>query len=305
MPASRTPRQMDNPYTGWSPLPSRPPLRWPGGARIALCVIVSLEYLEFEPPDSAVVAPSAVKYTAYPEIYDMHDVSHHEYGNRVGAFRLMRILDRHGIRATAAIDAGVAEHIPFLVDECLRRGWEVAGHGVALSRLIGEHMSEEEERRHLAHALATVERAVGQRPTGWVSPDYGESTRTVGLLAELGVRYVCDWPNDEQPYRMTVPSGDMVSVPVTIDLDDVFTLRERRVPVHTWGRMLVEAFDRLHREAADSGRLLVLNLHPYLVGQPFRSKVLAQALDTIMRRRDDIWLATGDEIADWYRHNAD
>jgi allantoinase len=301
MPAHRTPRKMDNPYTNWSPLPSRPRLRWPGDARVALCVVVSLEYLEFEPPEGSVVAPSAVKYTAYPNLYDMHDVSHHEYGNRVGAFRIMRILDGHGIRATAAIDAGVAEKIPFLVEECIRRKWEIAGHGIALSRLIGEHMSEDEERQHLRYALDSVERAAGERPTGWVSPDYGESTRTVGLLAELGVRYVCDWPNDDQPYRMTVASGDMISVPVTIDLDDVFTLRERRVPVHIWGRMLVDAFHQLHREGAESGRLLVLNLHPYLVGQPFRSKVLAEALDVIMRRSDDIWIATAGEIADWYR----
>jgi peptidoglycan/xylan/chitin deacetylase (PgdA/CDA1 family) len=292
---------MDNPYWGWSPLPLRPRLEWPGGARVALCVIVSLEHVEWIPPADAVVPPSTTLNTwgPYPRLFDPHEISHHEYGNRVGVFRVMEVLDRLGVRATVAMDAALAERNPFLVEECRRRGWEFIGHGVAFSRMLHEGVPEAEERAYLQTSLATLERVSGQRPQGWVGADYGESSRTVRLLAELGVRYVCDWPNDEQPYLMRVPKGEIVSLPVSIELDEVFTHRMRGIPITRWGELVREAFDCLYRDGADSGRLLVLNLHPYLIGQPFRIRHLEESLQHILRRAG-VWAATGSEITNWY-----
>lgn len=300
MPANRQPRSMDNPYYDWSPISGRPPLRWPDGARVALCVIVSLESVRWQPPEGAFIPPSFFQqHGAYPRIPDIHEVSHHEYGNRVGVFRVMRVLDKYGVKGTAALDAGVAEGYPFIVDQCKQRGWEFIGHGLSFSQMITEGMPEQEEREHISRSLRAVEQATGAAPVGWVGADYGESTRTVELLAELGVRYVCDWPNDEQPYQMKVPRGQMVSLPVMLELDEVFTHRGRTVPIDLWSRMVTEAFDRLHQDGADSGRLLVLNLHPYLIGQPYRIKYLDQALGHIMGRQG-VWAATGREIVEWY-----
>jgi hypothetical protein len=121
----------------------------------------------------------------------------------------------------------------------------------------------------------------------------------VRLLAEAGVEYVCDWPNDEQPYRMTVPVGTMISLPVTLDLDEVFTHRERGVSMPRWLRLVTEAFDGLYEDGAESGRLIVMNVHPYLIGQPFRIKYLDEALTHILRRQG-VWSATAGEIVDWY-----
>jgi len=290
---------MDNPYYEWSPLVTREPLQWPNGARVALCVIVSLEHVEWSPPKTAVVPPSVSRVGAYPTIFDVHEISHHEYGNRVGFYRVAEVLDRHALRATVAIDSMLALGNPFLVEQCRRRGCEFIGHGVSMSRMITEKMTEAEEREYLTQSLDAIRSSTGSAARGWLGPDYGESTRTVRLLAELGVEYVCDWPNDEQPYRMTVPSGDMVALPVTLDGDDVITLRERSIPVQGWARIVKGAFDRLYRDGADTGRLLVLNLHPYLIGQPFRIKYLDEALRHVLRR-PKVWAATGGEIVDWY-----
>ena len=294
MPADRTPRKMDQPYTDWSPLPARPPLTWPDGKRIALCIIVNFEHYDWPPPSSAVVPPSAVKFSGFP-----HDASHHEYGNRVGIFRVMAALDRYGIRATAAWDAALAERNPFLLEQCKMRSWEIIGHGITFTRMINESMTEDVEREYLARALDTVADLTGARPMGWIGTDYGESSRTVALLSELGVRYVCDWANDDQPYRLNVPSGSMVALPTSADLDDVRLLRAGIMTVQTWAQMVLDAFDTLYDEAGDSGRVLVLNLHPYLIGQPFRVRYLEGAVSAMMRRRDAIWLATGNEIAEW------
>jgi len=300
MPATRQPGS-DNPYVEWSPLPSRPPLRWPDGARVALCVIVSLEHVEWVPPAGAVVPPSTSLNTwgPYPRHFDPHEISHHEYGNRVGVFRVMEVLDRFGIRATVAFDSALAERTPFLVEQCRRRGWEFAGHGIAFSRMLNERMPEPEERAYLQASLDRLEQACGQRPQGWLGADYGESSRTVALLAELGVRYVCDWPNDEQPYRMRVPRGEIVSLPVAIELDEVFTHRLRGIPIHRWAQLVCDSFDGLYHDGAQSGRLLCLNLHPYLIGQPFRIRHLEHALHHITRRAA-VWTATAAEIVDWY-----
>ena len=299
MPADRTPGAMDNPYYGWSPLVTREPLRWPEDARVALCVIVTLGHVEWLPPENAIVPPSATRVGPYPEVPDIHETSPHEYGTRVGVFRVMDVLARHGIRATVAMDAAVLASCPYLVDECQRRGWEFVGHGTTSSRMITEAMTEADEREYIRSSLDAVRAATGKMPAGWVGVDYGESTRTVRLLAEMGVRYVCDWPNDEQPYRMTVPTGSMVSLPVTLDLDDVLFHHIRTIPIRRFAELITESFDVLHEEGAETGRLLVLNLHPFVIGQPYRISHLDRALEHITRH-EGVWVATGSEIVDWF-----
>jgi allantoinase len=299
MPSERLPGVMDNPYYDWSPFPNRPPLRWPDDARVAVCVIVSLEHIEWVPPDGALVSPSVVYMGPWPRVWDTGEVSHHEYGNRVGVFRVMKLLDRYGIRATTAMDAALVQLAPTLVHRCQERDWEFIGHGIAASRLISERMTESEERAVIRTSLDVLEEATGRPPVGWLGADYGESTRTVRLLAEEGVHYVCDWPNDEQPYRMKVPNGSMVALPVTLELDDIYTHRRRFIPTHRWAEMAVEAFERLYRDGEQSGRLLVLNLHPWTIGQPFRIKHLEYVLEQVMRNAG-VWVATGGEIVHWY-----
>lgn len=290
---------MDNPYYDWSPLPMRPPLRFPEEARVALCVIVSLEQAEWLPPPDALTPPSLVRFGPYPRVLDVHEVSAHEYGNRVGIFRVLNALDDHGLRATAALDGALARANPFVVAQCRERQYEFIGHGVSASRALAQEMGEERERAYIKESLDAVREATGISPLGWLSPDYVETRRTVRLLAEAGVRYVCDWPNDEQPYRMNVPSGEMFSLPVTLDADVVVTHRLRGVPMGRWLRIVTEAFDRLYEDGAKSGRLLVLNLHPYLIGQPFRIGYLRRALAHILAH-DGVWRATAGEIVDWY-----
>ena len=273
------PRRMDHGYYDWSALPTRPALRWPGGARIAVCVIVSVEQVEWRPGLDAVPPPQLVRFGPYPRILDVHDISVHEYGNRVGVFRVMDVLQRHGVRATVAIDAALARSNSFLVSHLRARGCEFAGHGLSGSRAITE--------------------ATGTRPQGWLGQDYAESTRTVRLLAEEGVRYVCDWPSDEQPFPMTVPEAEIYALPVTIDADEVITHRSRGLPMDTWLRIVTDAFDRLYEDGAHSGRLLVFNVHPFVIGQPFRIKYLDRALAHVLGR-EQVWCATGGEIIDWY-----
>jgi peptidoglycan/xylan/chitin deacetylase (PgdA/CDA1 family) len=292
---------MDHDHYAWSPLnASRPALRWPENARVALCVIVTLEHMEWSrPPGSFHPANLAGGYGPGP-FPDVTAWSHREYGHRVGFFRVLDVLDKHGIKPTIAMDALTAEHYPFLVRHCLGRGDEIIGHGISVRQMITSQMSAEGERAYIQTSLQTLTRAVGKPPVGWLGPEYGESPRTPQLLAELGIRYVCDWVNDEQPYPLNVPRGELHALPIALPVDDVNALWDRHIDIDRYGQMIRETFATLYDEGATSGRLLVLHLHPWLIGQPFRISCLDGALGHIVEHQG-VWAATGSEIIDWYR----
>jgi peptidoglycan/xylan/chitin deacetylase (PgdA/CDA1 family) len=299
MPAERR-FGMDHPHYRWSPVVARAPLRWPGGARVALAAVVCLEHLDWEPP-TGTYQPPGLYHRPLPEYWA---ISHREYGHRVGIFRVLDTLERHGIRPTVAMDALTAEHYPYLVEHCLGRGAEIIAHGLAVSRMITSGMSEADERAYIRQSIDAVAAATGTTPAGWFGPEYGESTRTPALLAEAGIRYVCDWVNDEQPYPMTVPSGELTALPLMLELDDVFALRDRRFETDGWARNVKQAFDRIYRDGAKIRRLLALSLHPHLIGQPFRIGLLDAVLGHIMRRKR-VWPATGSEVVEAYRKGSE
>ena len=301
MPAQRR-LGMDHEHYDWSPLSGRGILRWPNGARVALCALVSLDHMEWQPPEGAFQAGNLAGGSAARPFPDYTRMSHREYGHRVGIFRVLDALEQNAIPATVAMDAATAENYPYLVRHCLDRGCEIIAHGVSASRMITSNMSPDEEQAYIRESVGAVTAATGAAPRGWLGPEYGESSRTPQLLAEAGLEYVCDWANDEQPYPLKSPQGEIVALPVLWELDDVGAIANRKVHVHRYGDLLKESFDRLYHDGADNGRVMVLNLHPFLIGQPFRIGYLEDALSHMVRR-EGVWAASGSEVVDWYRRN--
>jgi len=293
-----TPQPTENSFYPRTPIIARPRFAWPNDAKLALAVMVSLEHYELQPPAGSfqpVNLPGGMGRAPYP---DVRAYSQRAYGNRVGVFRIMRALAQHGIKATAAVDVWTARNCPALVASLVEYGWEIAGHGHAVTQVISEKMTEADERKYIRTALRALEDVFGARPAGWHGPEYGESTRTPALLAELGVKYVMDWPNDEQPYRMTTDGGPLISLPVAVDLDDVFSYWQRRIPMARWQRAVSEAIDQLLLDGSESGRMMLLNLHPWMIGQPWRISFLEALLEDIAKRKG-IWFTTAGEIAAW------
>lgn len=290
---------MDHGHYAFEALPKRPAIAWPDGARTAFSVFLYLEHWEVDAPADAVTDPR-MKDSVAPFYPDYRTSTRMDYGNRVGIFRLFELLDRHGLEVTVPVNAMALERTPSLVEECLKRGYELAGHGISANRMLSSKMSETEERDTIGRCLDGIERASGIRPTGWVGQDYGQSARTPKLLAEAGLDYVCDWPNDDAPYLMThkTPAGhSLVSLPNQAEWDDVQMLWHRKVETSRYPAIVGEAFDVLH---AEGGRYFGLHLHPWLFGVPYRTRYLRDTLDLL--RYSDVWQATAGAVA---RHAAD
>ncbi len=161
-------------------------------------------------------------------------------------------------------------------------------------------MSEEEERQYIRASIEAVEKATGKRPIGWSGPDFQETPNTPNLLAAEGIRYVCDWGNDEQPYKMTPKTGELYSLGVNQYLDDNYIHLHGRRTINEVNLLWRDWFDGLYADGETTGRLMVLHLHPWIMGQPWRIRHLDEVLGHICARQG-VWKATGGEIVDWFK----
>ena len=280
----------------YSAIVDRKPLRWPKGARVAVWVIPNIEHFLFDRPSTSIT------HVTTSLVPDVLNYSWRDYGVRVGVWRMMEIMERHGVRGTVALNSDVCDRYPCIIEAGNELKWEWMGHGTNNSTLINKQ-SEAEERALIAHVVGTITKATGTHPRGWLSPALSESHRTLDILAENKIEYVANWVNDEQPYPMRVKSGTMLSMPYSLEINDIPAFIDHHQSGETFGRMIRDQFDVLYEDGGKTGRVMAISLHPFLIGHPHRSKYFALALEHITSRQE-VWLATGSEIADWYKREA-
>ena len=278
------------------PVPGRPKLEWPGGARVALWVNPNIEFFGLDD-----VMPGTVNERVpreHAKVPNVRNWSLRDYGNRAGVWRLMEVLSRHGIRASAALNSEVCFHHPQVIDEAVRLGWEFIGHNQTNALRLNE-MSPEGERDAIRATLDTIEQATGRRPTGWLGAGLAETWNTLEHLSEAGIRYVCDWVNDDQPYAMDIGEPRLVSLPYSVQTNDVPAYFDMKSTVPEFEATLCRQFDTLYREGAQTGKVMAIAVHPFLTGQPHRIVALERALDHICSH-EHVWKATGNEIVQHY-----
>ncbi len=281
----------------YAPIHKRPPLKWPNGARVALWVNPNIEYFNLDD-----IMPGNTNERVsrdHAKIPNVRNWSVRDYGNRVGVWRLMEVLTRHGIRASAALNSQVCDHHPEIIEEAVRLGWEFLGHGETNALRINE-MNSDDERASIFAALDRIEQASGKRPVGWLGPGLAETWHTVEHLSAAGIRYVCDWVNDDEPYTFDIGNPPMISLPYSVQTNDVPAYFDMKCSVPEFERMLKAQFDVLYREGATSGRVMAIAVHPFVTGQPHRIGALDKALEYICSH-DGVWRATGSEIVEVYR----
>ncbi len=289
---------MDHGLYPFSALPNRPKLAWPGGKRLAIWIVLHLEQWELQPPEGA-IRDARFRGEFGNFFPDYRTYSTREYGNRVGVFRILDVLDRYQVPVTVAANSALCQQRPRLIEECLRRGYEIAAHGSHATRMITSAMSEAEEEAHIGEAMATVRRSSGAARVGWIGQDFGESPRTPQLLAAAGADYLADWPNDDQPYWLTL-TPPLVSLPYHVEWDDATLMALRQLTAPRYGQQVCEAADRMHVDSTATARMMSLGLHPWVIGQPQRIRYLDHILSHLTAM-EGLWFATAGEITDSFR----
>jgi len=283
---------MDHDLYPVSYLNERKPVQWPDGKKVALWITIALEFFPLTPNDGPFRAPGHM-ITPFP---DYRTYTARDYGNRVGIYRVLKLMDEFGLKASAPMNSDIAERYPVLLEEITSRNYEIIGHGLNMNHIHYGGMDKDSEKDQIKRSLEVLRDKSGQAITGWFSPARSESENTPHLLAEQGIGYVCDWVNDDMPYQMTTDHGPLTAMPHTYELEDKHLLSTLGQSEEIYLEQISDACDFLAREAdTGGGRILHLNLTPYIIGQPFRIHILKNLL-SLLSEKDFLWNATGNSI---------
>ncbi len=277
----------------YSPIVDRRPMKLPRGARVAVWTIVNVEEWDItQPMARTVLPPPGAGGTRIP---DVPNFAWFEYGLRVGVWRLKDVLDRHRIKATVSLNGSVCTSYPRFMEAAVKAGWEMMGHSY-IQR--STHM-EEDQAGMIRKTIAAIKEAAGKPPRGWMGPGLTETWETPDLLAAEGIEYVCDWVNDDQPYEMRVKNGRLVSMPYTLEINDIpiFALQHHRA--EELFQRAKDQFDTLYAEGAKNARIMAIAVHPYLSGVPHRIKYFDMIFRYIKKHKGVLFWK-GEEILDWF-----
>ena len=277
------------------PIIDREPLKLPDNARVAIVPYINIEHFPADIPGTAII-PGTQQFTPDPLNYGWRD-----YGNRVGLWRMMELMDKCGMRATVCLNSDVIREYPRILEEGMKRDWAWIGHGInnAPANFLSG-IDENKEREIVKEVLDKMEQAIGRKTKGWLSPFLTHTDNTPNILAELGVEYLCDFTADDHPFPFNTASNSLISVPYTVELNDIPAFQNVGVSSEAFGDMIIDQFDVLYEEGATNARIMPMCLHTFWVGQPNKFKHLKRAFEYICKH-DDIWLATSDDVNDWYR----
>lgn len=283
---------MDHDRYPWEMLHDRRPVSWPGGATLAVWINVALPYYPLDQSNDPFPPPFGMK-TVYP---DLRHYSLREYGHRVGVYRVFEALNEAGVRATFALSSRLAQRYPYLAERLAARDDEIICHGWSMNHPHHSALDPAVEADLVDRSLAVLREATGRDIAGWLSPGKSQSTRTPDLLASHGVRYMCDWVNDDLPYRFSTKNGPIVSMPLSTELEDSNILAGSLHSVSEYVDQVTDAFDLLRAESiAEGGRMLALSVHPWMIGQPHRIAGFEEVL-ALVTGCEGVWIATAEEI---------
>ncbi len=295
----RYPRDMIG-YGAMPPDPRWPDRRWPGGARIAVQIVVNYEeggencLLHGDPASEAFLS-EIVGAAAWPGQRHWNMESIYEYGARAGFWRLHRILGARGIPATVFGVATALARSPEQVAAMQEAEWEIASHGLKWIEHAG--LGEGEERAQIDAAIRLHVEVTGARPRGWYTGRC--SMNTVRLAAEAGMDYVADSYADDLPYWLRTGGRDQLIVPYTLDANDMrFATAQGFNSGDQFEAYLRDSFDTLYAEGqAGAPKMMSIGLHCRLAGRPGRAAALARFLDHALQH-EGVWFARRIDIAE-------
>jgi len=275
------------------PIINRPKLLLKNNKKIILWVIVNLEVWDPDLPQPRNILPPPMN---APMLPDLPNWSWHEYGMRVGFWRILKALQERQISSTLALNATVVDYYPETVEAAIKANWEPMGHGYIqrpMHKVDNQFVD-------IKSAIDKIENFTKEEVIGWESPGLTETADTLDILSEHGIKYTANWPVDDLPQDLKVKSGKrMITLPYPIEINDVVMTS---VQVHKSDEIFTRGklqFDRLYQEADENVKIMAISVHPYLTGVPHRISFFEQLLDYILKHQD-VEIMTGKDIYNWY-----
>jgi len=277
----------------YSAIVDRRPLRLPKSARVVVWTIVNVEEWDIQGPMPRTVLPPPGGATVLP---DVPNFAWFEYGMRVGFWRLKAVLDKYRIKPTLAVNASVCLAYPRIAESARDAGWEFMGHGYTQKAM---HLLDD-QREAIRKSVEVIGKFTGKPPVGWLGPGLTETWETLDLLAEAGFQYVADWVNDDQPYEITTKAGPLVSLPYTVEVNDIPVMIIQHHEAEEFFRRARDQFETLYAEGAKSARVMAIAVHPYISGVPHRIKYFDR-IYAYLRKKKGVLFWTGEDLLNWYR----
>jgi len=280
----------------YSAIVDRPPLRLPKGKRLIVWPVVNIEEWDLgrplprqysSPPGGTSVVP------------DTQNWGWHEYGMRVGIWRIMEVLKKHKIKPTMSINASVCETRPRIAEAALKAGWEFMAHCYVQMPI---HKIDD-QRAMIRKTVQVLEQFTGKTPRGWLGPGRGQTPATLDYVAEAGFRWFGDWVVDDQPFYARTQHGPIMSIPYSVELNDITIMVSGQHESDAMFKRSRDAFDQLYRESAKGARVMSFGVHPYVSGAAHRIKYFDSML-TYLKKHEGVVFWQGDQIHDWYRDAA-
>ena len=280
----------------YRPITARPDFRWPGGKRLAVYVALGVECYAFGEGMTENLVPGG------SDAHDVLNASWREYGNRVGAWRIMQAMEALDLPLTILLNTALYREAPALTDAFRGGGREIVAHGRSNSDTMAG-MTEQQERDYIADVTQSIRGAEGHAPRGWASPWIAETPTTPDALHEAGYRYLLDWCMDDQPCWLRTRRGRLLSIPYSQEINDSSTIIGRMASASEFADMIVDQFDQLAEDALRQPLVMSVILHSFIAGQPFRLRRIRQALAHIAAHRTELWLTSPGEIAAFIHDN--
>jgi peptidoglycan/xylan/chitin deacetylase (PgdA/CDA1 family) len=254
----------------------RDPIEWPNGARVAVTCTVIFELYS----DNS----GAAKRTLF--------------GGRRGVWRLLDLLDFHQAKASFLVSGYAAERFPEAAREIKQRGHELAAYGYASNRVLSK-MTHDEEKKEIVTALDMLQKVTGNRPVGWVSPGLLPGEHTLEILAEEGILWNGDFPNDDLPYVVRPGGKPLVIIPYTKESDDQEIYQQGGHPTSVWRDCFIDGLDILLEEGMTHPKMLNASIHAHVLGHSLGVKPIGEVI-RYAKTRPGTWFTTRTEIARWW-----
>jgi allantoinase len=268
------------------------PFTWPNGKRIAVAVAVMYEtWSEGKAPQYSVQTTSLK-----PDTVNLSGITWAQYGGRAGVYRIVKTLDRHGIKGTFAVNARAAELYPESIEAIVASGHDVAAHAYTQDG-IQRYMTPDEERAMVKRCVGILEKAAGKRPVGWFSPVLAWTENTTGIIADEGFLYQGDSNDVDLPYCFSVNGKKVVRIPAS-DFSDNRVLHSSP---RDFFDVYKDTFDYLYHHEPPA--YLAFTLHCHNGGRPSIQAVFDQILN-YYAQFPDVWFVRHDDLAR-YVHDHD